>query len=398
MADQKISQLPAATTPLSGTELVPLVQGGANVKATVQDIANLAGGGGTSFSALSISYTGTMGGGIQATLIPAQSYQVGNDAISASGKWAATITIDPSNVRLTSVTFNDLVGIATNFQNNVPGITTLNFPSLKFSQFALSYSATLSTISAPELLVCSGIVISATNTSLTSVSFPKLKYLGILGSGNNISLTQNPNLATIDFPLLEGCYGSSGVSITSNALTTLNLPSLKYVRGGIGITSTSLTSVSLPVLEAVVTLQINSDNLPNCTSYSVPALRDVYSTGSSALQCLGSRFAFSFPAIETIGYNQTSGTSISIANGSVSFTLGSGLKYVFGNVDAASGALNQASVDNILVRLAALDGTNGTTSYNNKTITMAGSNAAPSATGLAAKSTLIARGCTVTTN
>ena len=35
MADQKISAMPAATTPLTGSELVPLVQSGANVRSTV---------------------------------------------------------------------------------------------------------------------------------------------------------------------------------------------------------------------------------------------------------------------------------------------------------------------------------------------------------------------------
>lgn len=35
MADQKISAMPSATTPLTGAELVPLVQGGANVRSTV---------------------------------------------------------------------------------------------------------------------------------------------------------------------------------------------------------------------------------------------------------------------------------------------------------------------------------------------------------------------------
>ena len=39
MADVKISQLPAATTPLAGTEEVPLVQSGTTKKATVDDIA-----------------------------------------------------------------------------------------------------------------------------------------------------------------------------------------------------------------------------------------------------------------------------------------------------------------------------------------------------------------------
>jgi hypothetical protein len=38
MADQKISQLTAATTPLAGTEELPLVQGGVTKKATVANV------------------------------------------------------------------------------------------------------------------------------------------------------------------------------------------------------------------------------------------------------------------------------------------------------------------------------------------------------------------------
>jgi len=61
--------------------------------------------------------------------------------------------------------------------------------------------------------------------------------------------------------------------------------------------------------------------------------------------------------------------------------------------------LDQASVDGILVSLAALDGTNGTTAYSSKTINLSGgTSSAPSATGLAARTVLLARSCTVTTN
>jgi hypothetical protein len=42
MADTKLSDLPAATTPLAGTELVYIVQSGDDAKATAQDIADLA--------------------------------------------------------------------------------------------------------------------------------------------------------------------------------------------------------------------------------------------------------------------------------------------------------------------------------------------------------------------
>lgn len=46
MADLKISELPVATAP-AGTELIEIVQGGVNKQTTTQDIADLAGGGGT---------------------------------------------------------------------------------------------------------------------------------------------------------------------------------------------------------------------------------------------------------------------------------------------------------------------------------------------------------------
>ena len=45
MPSKKISQLTAATTPLTGTEELPIVQGGITKKTTAQDIADLGGGG-----------------------------------------------------------------------------------------------------------------------------------------------------------------------------------------------------------------------------------------------------------------------------------------------------------------------------------------------------------------
>lgn len=57
MADKKISQLTAASTPLAGTEVLPIVQSGQTVKATAQDVANLAGLPYTTYVAL-IDYSG----------------------------------------------------------------------------------------------------------------------------------------------------------------------------------------------------------------------------------------------------------------------------------------------------------------------------------------------------
>jgi len=60
MANSKISALTAATTPLAGTETVPIVQSGATVKATV---ANLTGAGNYAGSFTSLAYTTTLTGG-----------------------------------------------------------------------------------------------------------------------------------------------------------------------------------------------------------------------------------------------------------------------------------------------------------------------------------------------
>jgi len=60
MANKKISALTSATTPLAGTETVPIVQSGATVKATVADITN---GGGYAGSFTSLAYTTTLTGG-----------------------------------------------------------------------------------------------------------------------------------------------------------------------------------------------------------------------------------------------------------------------------------------------------------------------------------------------
>ncbi|MGS1076637.1 hypothetical protein [Pseudoxanthomonas beigongshangi] len=56
MALRRFSDNPAATTPLTGTEVIPGLQGGADVQMTAQDIADLATGtGGNTVTALGTS-------------------------------------------------------------------------------------------------------------------------------------------------------------------------------------------------------------------------------------------------------------------------------------------------------------------------------------------------------
>jgi hypothetical protein len=60
MADKKISQLVNATLPLTGTEIVPIVQGSANVKVTVANLA-AAGAVGPTGAAGAVGPTGDSG-------------------------------------------------------------------------------------------------------------------------------------------------------------------------------------------------------------------------------------------------------------------------------------------------------------------------------------------------
>lgn len=139
------------------------------------------------------------------------------------------------------------------------------------------------------------------------------------------------------------------------------------------------------------------NTMASLTTLSFPSLTN---TGDLSPNTMASLTTFSFPALTTINGTFSPSSMGALAN----VTLGaspstpSGLKSVGGNVTIV-GNLSQASVDHILVQLAALDGTSSTVPYSNLTVTLAGgTNATPSLTGLTAKATLVARGCTVTNN
>jgi hypothetical protein len=99
--DKKISQLTAATTPLTGTEELPLVQGGQTLKATAQDIANLAGGGigGTNYI-----YVMAEGTDVENAAELSAAYTTAQ-GMSPSATNRITIVCGPGNYNFSSTTF-----------------------------------------------------------------------------------------------------------------------------------------------------------------------------------------------------------------------------------------------------------------------------------------------------
>ena len=220
-------------------------------------------------------------------------------------------------------------------------VTSLTFSDLNYipGVLTLPASATLTSLNYPELILLTGMTTSA-GSGLTSLSFPKLEIIHGTFTNNNLSQS------SLSFPELLRMGSFS--DIVNSVMTSYSFPKLKLIEGGFSLagTKSSLTSISFGALEVLA------------GTFTMPT-------------------------------TATSLTSFSFANT---------LKLFASNFVTTSNSLNQASVDNILIRLAALDGTGGTLAYSSRTVTITGGAATPSAAGLAAKAILVGRGCTVTNN
>jgi len=225
---------------------------------------------------------------------------------------------------------------------------------------ALTYTATGGTLTAAPIAI-------RTQPQQYEFQGAITNYVGKWAS--TIMLQQNTSVTAVSFDDLEGVLAPITIG-TGLLATALSFPALKFATNlPVSSGTTALVTVSCPALE-YISANVSIANLSALTTITLPA-------------------------IISIG----TGISSNTGNGALTtFTLGSTLKYVGGNVNFASSALLVASVDDILVRLAALDGTNGTIAYSNRTVTITGTSATPSAIGLAAKAVLVARGCTVTNN
>ena len=231
--------------------------------------------------------------------------------------------------------------------------------------------------------------VNLTNRYLQTITSPSLKFIF-----STISFVTSNTLTTFSMPSL--IYITS-LAITSSGLTTLNCPELVYA-GNLQISASSLTSFNFPNLKYIITL---SSTLSSATSVDFPSLEVVDSSFSLNAPLVASA---EFPELTGFGLSVTSGAAIATFFGSaLTYLRFPKLKKIGGQATVKiltfSNPFDQSTVDHVLVVLAAMDGTNGTMILSTCTININCVGAsAPSATGLAAKATLVARGCTVTHN
>jgi len=198
------------------------------------------------------------------------------------------------------------------------------------------------------------IILASQNGNIVFENLVGLVFLSGLGN------------CTISFPVAKVIKSFS--TSNNSGVTAISIPNVVF--GNLSLINYSLlTSFSAPKAAIITDMLLISNGLLN--TISLPDI--IYITGSL----------------------QSSGGNANLVN----FTLGPNLKWVNSNISFTSCSLNQASVDNILERLAALDGTNGSVTYGaGRTVTITGTSSGPSATGVINRAILQARGVIVTTN
>lgn len=179
MADTKISALPASTTPLAGTEVLPIVQGGATKQVSV---ANLTAGRAVSATELTLStgnlIIGTAGKGIDFSADPSAAGMT-NELLDdyEEGTWTPSITLTSGSVAL-NATLTKAAYTKIGRSVSVTGyiyIDTVNIPSGEVRVLGLPFAPAGSGVSyefrASGSARANGLQASAT-TATTLVLYP----------------------------------------------------------------------------------------------------------------------------------------------------------------------------------------------------------------------------------
>lgn len=133
MADKKISALTGATTPLAGTEVLPIVQSGATVKVAVSDLTAGRAVTANTMTAGQVYSMGTYTNGATTPSVLNVSFMV----IANSGATSITNFTNAVNGQILTLIFNDANTTVT--RNNAYLLAGLNFTSTANDTLTLIY-------------------------------------------------------------------------------------------------------------------------------------------------------------------------------------------------------------------------------------------------------------------
>jgi hypothetical protein len=258
MADKKISALTAATTPLAGTEVLPIVQSGATVKVAVSDLTAGRGIAATSLTtaAVQASNSGGLalknsggttqmtlggGGGDNITLSVATNITPANAAVAISPTGTGTLTLNPA----TASTINNMsIGATTALSGRFTDVTaTTGNVIIGTSGQGIDFSATPGT-GTSELFadyeegkwtpsISSGATASGFEGWYTKIG----RMVYCYGLFNSSEITGNILLGGLPFTSANYPAGYDVASVTSSITTTVASPSA----GKVILNSTTFT-------------------------------------------------------------------------------------------------------------------------------------------------------------
>jgi hypothetical protein len=310
---------------------------------------------------------------------------------------------------LESISFNNIGGITDylDFSDKSElALESIDFGDLAIVQdsFYLSgFGGVLQTVTANNLSFVGGTLEIYSNgfTDGPNLEFPSLQlissdlYLDYNNEYNGLSNTAAPSFSALE------SVGSS-VQIYQNSFNSYpEFTSLERVDWSFTFTNNwcNENSYAGPGIPAIVSVPGYVQYYNNGNMTSIPEFTNLATVGYW-VQFYNNSSLTDFPSMPALV--ETTNGGIEAYNCTSMTTVGTFLpvvKKIGGDVNFENCALDEASVDAILAKLVSLDGTNGTTLYEYRNVYLHnGTNAIPSAQGLADVATLQGRGCNVYVN
>ena len=318
---------------------------------------------------------------------------------------------------------------------DLSGLTSIHFTNIGGIKGYLDFSAksevVMTTLDLGDIAVVDEWVsISGFSNTLTTFHANNLVDIGSNFEMYGHNFNNGP---AMDFPALDRITGHLYLDYNQNNFANTpapTFPALSYVGSGMYIYNNKYTSwtdfTSLQHLQSNFEFHDNTNNDSALfNGPGAPALTHIQYGNMQYYRNYGmqhiSEFAAltridgsiymwenseltsfpSFPVLEYVAgiysYNNVSMTTLDGSNSPGGWL--PNILNIDGDVQFYGCALDQTSIDAILVKLAYLDGTNGTTTFQSRNVLLQdGSNATPSQTGLDAIAVLQSRGCNVNIN
>lgn len=235
MADVKISALPAATTPLAGTEVLPIVQSNTTKKVAISDVTA-----GRAISASSLTLTTPLAVGSGGTGATATT-GTGNNVLSTSPVLTTPAIIGSSTGKTTIASANSG---ATDY--------TLTLPAKTGNIITSADSGTVTQAMIASNVAGNGPVFSAYQSSAQSISsatFTKLQFQAEeFDTNSNYDNTTNYRFT----PTVAGYYQfSAGFAVASSATTgmiTFYKNGSEFKRGGYNTATSALNGITMSAI------------------------------------------------------------------------------------------------------------------------------------------------------